>query len=103
MTEEDKKNIRNYLPLAIVVALALFGNSSLKMLSRNALFFSVLLFCWGIAFTAALLDRFEKRHHIRRDASDLGKLMTGSGIYMFNASMVCGYIVEGFVYYFINV
>ena len=95
MTSTYRQNIAKYLPVAVFVSLAVFGSPDLKLIFRRALVLSVAAFCWGFAFSALLLDRFIKRHQIQRDGDDLARLLNGSGIFMFNISLFCGFVAEG--------
>ncbi len=100
MTPTVRRNITSYLPVVVFICLALLGGPEMKKIFRRVLVLAAFAFCWGIAFTALLLDRFVKRHEIQRDGDDLSRLMSGSGVFMLNLSLFSGFILESVLHFY---
>jgi len=91
----NKMLIANCIPGAAIIAVAGFDSSSLGTMARATLLNALFLFAWGACFTNFLVIRFQERHKLEVDEMALAKLINGSGIYMFNLSLIGGFVLDG--------
>lgn len=98
----NKRLIAHYIPGAAIIAIAGFDTSSLGTVARATLLNTLFLFAWGVCFTAFVVIRFQKRHKLEVDEMALAKLMNGSGIYMFNLSLLGGFVLDGIWQQFVS-